>query len=116
MLHPLLTVWHADYQKYQRSELSNSLVSITSGKVVCFFDIFRFHQQGWQDGNQGQEPRDHKEVLKHGDAGVNQDGLGLFEGRTEGHMGGQAVEALYTPGGQGRQPQRHPHHSRCGDQ
>ena len=36
--------------------------------------------------------------------------------RSKIHVGGQAVEALYSPGGQGCQPQSHPHHSRCCDQ
>ncbi len=54
--------------------------------------MFRFHQQGGQDGNQGQESRDHKEVLEHGDAGSYQRGLGLLEIRSKIHVGGQAVE------------------------
>ena len=78
--------------------------------------MFRFHQQGGQDGNQGQESRDHKEVLEHGDAGSYQRGLGLLEIRSKIHVGGQAVERSIPQADKGCQPQSHPHHSRCCDQ
>ena len=39
-----------------------------------------------------------KEVLEHGDAGIDQEGLCILVGCSQGHVVGQAVEALYAPG------------------
>ena len=85
------------------SLLVRRFVRISVDRVIRFFDGFHLHQQRRQNGDQGQEARDGKEVLEHGDSGLYQRRLGLLEGRSNCHVGGQTVESLYAPGGQRRQ-------------
>ena len=82
-----------------------------TGSVVTFrfFNIFRVRYWGQQNGEQGQASRDPNEVLDHGDFRLYQNGLGLLECRSNLHVGGQAEEVLYIPGGEWTTAQRlHP--------
>ncbi len=80
----------------------------TSGNNIRFLNIFRPHQQCRHNCRQGQEPRDHEEVLEHGDAGFYQDGLGLRIVRSQTHVSSQAVEALYAQADRAASPSASP--------
>ena len=84
--------------------LSTDRLYESRAKGLGFFDLFHFHEQGRENRNEGEDTCDRKEVLEDRYPCFDQGGLRLLERLSNRRVRGQAVEALYPPGGQRREP------------